>query len=123
LIAPRGGWEKRWRRLPFFLAFESRDLVASDEQLAFQCSRIVVEDIFHALSDQWDSFLDLAVDHISILEDHIYENPADETRAPELWMNSSLWMKVEKLIYTHLDVIKDLAPRLEELTGTKQWFP
>ncbi|PGG95145.1 hypothetical protein AJ79_10227 [Helicocarpus griseus UAMH5409] len=115
LIAARRVWESRWRRLPFFLAFESRDLVATDEQLAFQCSRIILEDIFKALVAEWDSFLDLAMDHVSILEDKIYEQPADETRAPELWMNSNLWLKVEKLMFIHIDVVKEMRPRLVEL--------
>lgn len=117
LITARGEWEKRWRRLPFLLAFESRDLVATDEQLAFQCSRIILEDIFRALALQWEEFLDEAMNHISILEDKIYDQPADEARAPELWLNSSMWLKVERLIYLHLDMVKDLRPRLEELTG------
>ncbi|OAX77982.1 hypothetical protein ACJ72_07713 [Emergomyces africanus] len=115
LIAARRVWESRWRRLPFFLAFESRDLVATDEQLAFQCSRIILEDIFKALVMEWDSFLDLAMDHVSILEDKIYEQPADETRAPELWLNSNIWLKVEKLLFIHIDVVKEMRPRLGEL--------
>ncbi|QSS59042.1 hypothetical protein I7I51_08474 [Histoplasma capsulatum] len=117
LIGARGVWESRWRRLPFFLAFESRDLVATDEQLAFQCSRIILEDIFKALVLEWDAFLDLAMDHVSILEDKIYEEPADETRAPELWLNSSIWLKVEKLLFIHIDIIKEMRPRLRELDG------
>ncbi|KAL1959546.1 hypothetical protein VTO42DRAFT_1581 [Malbranchea cinnamomea] len=116
LITARGEWEKRWRRLPFFLAFESRDFVATDEELAFQCSRIILEDIFRALSKQWYDFLDLAMNHISILEDKLYDQPADEARAPELWYNSSRWLKVERLVYLHLDIVNELRPRLEELT-------
>ncbi|PGH28677.1 hypothetical protein GX50_08580 [[Emmonsia] crescens] len=115
LIAARRVWESRWRRLPFFLAFESRDFVATDEQLAFQCSRIILEDIFKALVMEWDTFLDLAMDHVSILEDKVYEQPADETRAPELWLNSNLWLKVEKLLFIHIDVVKEMRPRLGEL--------
>ena len=122
LITARGEWEQRWRRLPFLLAFESRDLVATDEQLAFQCSRIILEDIFRALSQQWEEFLDEAMNHISILEDKIYDQPADEARAPELWLNSSMWLKVERLVYLHLDMVKDLRPRLEELTGMARCF-
>lgn len=117
LIAARRVWESRWRRLPFFLAFESRDFVATDEQLAFQCSRIILEDIFKALVMEWDTFLDLAMDHVSILEDKVYEQPADETRAPELWLNSNLWLKVEKLLFIHIDVVKEMRPRLGELEG------
>ncbi|PGH10468.1 hypothetical protein AJ80_07511 [Polytolypa hystricis UAMH7299] len=116
LIAARQTWEARWRRLPFFLAFESRDLVANDDQLAFQCSRIILEDIFKAAVVAWDVFLDLAFDHVSILEDKIYEQPANETRAPELWTNSSLWLKVEKLMFVHIDVVKEMKTRLGEMT-------
>lgn len=117
LISARQTWESRWRRLPFFLAFESRDLVATDEQLAFQCSRIILEDIFKGVATAWDKFLDLATDHVSILEDKIYEQPADETRAPELWLNSSLWLKVEKLMFVHIDVVKEMRLRLRDLAG------
>ncbi|KAK2808239.1 hypothetical protein FQN50_004981, partial [Emmonsiellopsis sp. PD_5] len=115
LVAARRMWESRWRRLPFFLAFESRDLVATDDQLALQCSKIILDDIWKAVVNEWDGFLDLAMDHVSILEDKIYEQPADETRAPELWMNSNLWLKVEKLLFVHIDVVKEMRGRLGEL--------
>ncbi|EEP75680.1 predicted protein [Uncinocarpus reesii 1704] len=116
LIPPRQTWEDRWRRLPFFLAFESRDLVATDDDLAYHCTRVIMEDIFKVLSGTWDTLLDLAYDHVSILEDKIYEQPADETRAPELWTNSNLWLKMEKLMFLHLDIIKELKTRLRDLT-------
>ncbi len=49
-------------------------------------------------------------------EDKIYEQPADESRAPELWTNSSVWLKVEKLMFLHVDVMKDMMSSLGELT-------
>ncbi|KAM5431568.1 hypothetical protein McanMca71_004803 [Microsporum canis] len=116
LIPPRQTWEERWRRLPFFLAFESKDLVESDEQLAYHSTRIILDDIFKVLTANWDSFLNLAMDHVSMLEDKIYERPADETRAPLLWTNSSLWLKVEKLLFIHLDIVKEMITRLQDLT-------
>ena len=117
LIAARQQWESRWRRLPFYLAFESRDMMATDDQLSLQCSKIIMEDLFKGIVTVWDGFLDLAMDHVSILEDKIYEQPADETRAPELWTNSSLWLKVEKLMFLHVDIVKEMSVRLKELTG------
>lgn len=117
LIPPRQTWEERWRRLPFFLAFESKDLVESDEQLAYHSTRIILDDIFKVLATNWDSFLNLAMDHVGMLEDKIYERPADETRAPLLWTNSSLWLKVEKLLFIHLDIVKEMITRLQDLTG------
>jgi hypothetical protein len=117
LIAARRAWECRWRRLPFYLAFESRESIANDEQLALQCSKSVLSDIFRAVIMQWDGFLDQAVTHVSILEDKVYDQPADETRAPELWSNSSLWQKVEKLVNVHINVMNEMKSRLHELTG------
>ncbi|EEQ35327.1 conserved hypothetical protein [Microsporum canis CBS 113480] len=68
LIPPRQTWEERWRRLPFFLAFESKDLVESDEQLAYHSTRIILDDIFKVLTANWDSFLNLAMDHVNDVE-------------------------------------------------------
>jgi hypothetical protein len=96
--------------------------VATDEQLAFQCSRIILEDIFKGVGAVWDRFLDLATDHVSILEDKVYEQPADETRAPELWLNSSLWLKVEKLMFVHIDVVKEMRVRLQDLAGKPPFY-
>ncbi len=48
-------------------------------------------------------------------EDKIYENPADESHATELWRNSSLWLKVEKLMFIHIDIIKEMKSHLKEL--------
>lgn len=96
-------------------------MVATDEELAYHCTRIILEDIFKVLSGSWDTLLDLSYDHVSILEDKIYEQPADETRAPELWANSSLWLKMEKLMFLHVDIIKELKVRLRDLTGSICW--
>ncbi|KAL1962734.1 hypothetical protein VTN77DRAFT_9188 [Rasamsonia byssochlamydoides] len=116
LIPARREWECRWRRLPFYLAFESRESVANDEQLAVQCTKSIISDVFKAVIAAWDGFLDQAVTHVSILEDKIYDQPADETRAPELWSNSSLWLKVEKLLNVHIRVMHEMKSRLHELT-------
>jgi hypothetical protein len=47
----------------------------------------------------------------------VYENPADESRAPELWKNSAQWLKIERLIYIHVDVIKEMVTHLHDLAG------
>lgn len=47
----------------------------------------------------------------------VYENPADESRAPELWKNSAQWLKVERLIYIHADIANDMRVRLRDLAG------
>ena len=66
--------------------------------MAIQCMKMVLRDVLKSVVENWESVLDTCYRHLSILEDKIYEQPADESRAPELWLNSSLWMKVEKLM-------------------------
>lgn len=70
VIEARAEWESRWRRLPFYLAYESHD-VSNDDQMAIQCMKIILQDIFKGLVSKWDTFLDVAVNHVSILEDKV----------------------------------------------------
>lgn len=125
LIAARETWESRWRRLPFYLAYESGD-ISSDDLMAVECSKIVVQDIWKAVAQQWEDFLDMCNTHVSILEDKIYEQPADESRAPELWTNSSMWLKIERLVAVHMAIVKEMQKNLSELTmeseGEDNWL-
>lgn len=47
----------------------------------------------------------------------VYDNPADESRAPELWKNSAQWLKVERLIYIHADIVKEMVAHLHDLVS------
>ncbi|KAI9816552.1 MAG: hypothetical protein M1827_001684 [Pycnora praestabilis] len=118
LIAARKDWESRWRRLPFYLTYESQD-VSNDDRLALLCMKMVLQDVFKSVAGTWDSFLEICSTHVSILEDKIYEQPADESRAPELWTNSSRWLKVEKLMSIHVDVGKDMKNYLGDLIDSE----
>lgn len=71
--------------------------------------------MFRALAYNWEQFLVASEQHMSILEDKIYETPADETRAPELWYNSKNWLRTEKLLDNHLGVVNEIAMRLAGL--------
>jgi CorA-like Mg2+ transporter protein len=117
LIPARSEWETHWRRLPFYLAYEARDVVGNDDLLGRQCARMILDDVFRALVARWETLLDTCQTHVSILEDKIYEQPADETRAPELWRNSSLWLQLEKLSTAHMAVVRDMRVRLRELVA------
>ena len=113
LISARQHWESRWRRLPFYLAYESHD-ISNDDTMAVECMKIILADVFKSVVENWESFLDVCNTHVSILEEKIYEQPADESRAPELWTNSSMWLKVERLIAIHLAVVKEMQANLRE---------
>ncbi|KAH9869191.1 hypothetical protein IAQ61_006396 [Plenodomus lingam] len=115
LIGARQELESRWRRLTFYLPREEID---NDDSVAIQCMDFVLKDVFKAIAYNWDKFVAVCETHVSILEDKIYENPADESRAPELWKNSAQWLKVERLIYIHVDVSQETRGYLHELFGS-----
>ena len=114
LISARQKWESRWRRLPFYLAYES-EAASDDNQLALQCMKLILKDVWRANAENWTKFLDIAGTHVGILEDKIYEFPADESRADEIWMNSSNWLKSERTMISHLDTINEVQSNLKEL--------
>ena len=162
IIPARQQWESRWRRLPFYLAYESHD-VSNDDRMALECMKIILQDVWKAIAENWESYLDVSNTHVSILEDKIYEyvcsqsiipflehmlspetylgalhsrnifrgliypskytilmaelqfrQPADESRAPELWANSSMWLKVERLVSIQIAVVKETQTNLRE---------
>ena len=112
LIEPRDDFENRWRRLSFYLR---REDVTNDTRLAAQCTNMILADVFHGLAVVWQEFLNVAADHVTLLEDKIYENPADESRAPELWTNQAAWLKVDKIMYLHQDLVKEMQAHMREL--------
>jgi hypothetical protein len=112
LMGARDTTETRWRRLA---TFPAKEKTPNYDRMALEFMDVILKDIFKTLAYSWESYLNICSTHVSILEDKIYENPADESRAPELWTNSNLWLKVEKLIYIHLDIIKEMRVQMKEL--------
>lgn len=114
LIGARQEIESRWRRLTFYL---SRAEASTDETLTIECMDYILKDIFQALAYNWTSFLAACETHVGILEDKIYDNPADESRDQELWSNSALWLKMERLLWKHRDMVDDMQNYLHELAS------
>jgi Mg2+ and Co2+ transporter CorA len=114
LIGARQEIEQRWRRLTFYLP---REETSTDDRLAIECMDFILRDIFKALSFTWEKYINICETHVSILEDKIYENPADESRAPELWTNSNLWLKVERILYVHTDIVREMRSHLKEVAN------
>lgn len=112
LIGARQELELKWRRLTFYMPRSDTDDAAL---MVPKCMDLILRDVFRALSTNWEKYASLCEIHTGILEDKIYENPADETRAPELWINASLWLKVERLMYLHIDLIKEMRSHLHAL--------
>lgn len=112
LVQPRQDFERRWRRLSFYLKKEE---ALNDARLAAQCTNMILGDVFHGLAVVWDDFLSAATDHVNLLEDKVYDNPADESRAPELWTNQAMWLKVDKVMWIHQDLVKQMQIQLKAL--------
>ena len=113
LIRARGPVESRWRRLPFYIAADQQE-VTTDDELALECMKYITQDLWNSLADSWSEFLDQADHHVAILEEKIYEQPADESRADEIWRNSSNWLKIERLMYTHFGLVRQFNNSLKE---------
>jgi len=120
LIQPRNDFENRWRRLSFYL--EKKEAL-NDALLASQCTNMILGDIFHGLAIVWEEFLHVANDHVSLLEDKIYDNPADESRAPELWTNQAFWLKVDKIMWMHQDLVREVQSHMRGMTEVEEGAP
>ncbi|KAL8713900.1 MAG: hypothetical protein Q9220_002046 [cf. Caloplaca sp. 1 TL-2023] len=116
MITAREKWESRWRRLPFYLAYESHD-VSNDDRMALECMKLILADLWKSVIESWDILIELSNVHVDCLQDRIYEQPADESRAPELWTNASNWLKVERLVTVHTNVVKEMQNNLRELAS------
>jgi hypothetical protein len=112
LVKPRNDMENRWRRLSLHLR---KDDTANDTTFAAQCTNLILTDIFHELREIWDFLLARTADHVAMLEAKIYDNPADESRAPELWTDQAAWLKVEKVMWYQTDVVREMQTLLKEL--------
>jgi Mg2+ and Co2+ transporter CorA len=123
LIQAREEIEVRWRRLMLYLNREDQ----SEEKLAMELMDLVLKDVFTGLRIRWEKTLSKCEAHVNILEDKVYENPADESRAPELWGNSAMWLKLEQLISLHTVTVKDLQQQMREMSECEEfvktdWF-
>lgn len=112
LIGARQEIETRWRRLMQLLP---REDIPNEDMITVELMNIVLKDILKGLQQKWEGLINKCDEHVNILEDKIYEYPADESRAPELWMNSALWLKIEKLISLQISTIGEIQNNMREL--------
>ncbi|KAI5793739.1 hypothetical protein DFH27DRAFT_142453 [Peziza echinospora] len=127
LMSARGAWESKWRRLPFTIT-HSTDVISEDAQICINSMKAILQDVFMSVVAAWEGVLEVSWEHVSILEDGIYERPADESRAPILWANSANWLRYEKLMFYHVDTVTEMKRYLSEMTeldpveGTTLWL-
>lgn len=83
--------------------------------------KTIIRDVFSSVIDAWEKVLEVSWEHVSILEDAIYEQPADESRAPELWKNSAYWNRYEKLMFNHTDSMNEMRRHLAEFADAMEY--
>ena len=113
LISARGHLEAKWRRLSFSVYTTDANLV---------CMKVILQDILKSVVSAWEKVLDVSCEHVSILEDAIYKQPVDESRAPELderrapelWRYSVHWLQYKKLLFYHVDTVNEMRRYLAE---------
>ncbi|KKY23233.1 putativelike mg2+ transporter family protein [Phaeomoniella chlamydospora] len=115
LIPARATAEKSWLRLCKNTTHADRE-VKDDTYFYPKFIRTVLDDIFNHLTRSWETVLDLASEHQTILENKIYDQPADESRARELWANSFQWLRADKLMAQHRNLTKVLKTHADVLT-------
>ena len=120
LISARGHLEEKWYRLP------SQLQTAEDTHVYLGCMRVILQDILKSVVSAWGEVLDISWEHVSILEEAIYREPADESRAPELCRNSAYWLQYEKLMSYHVDTVDEMrkyfAELPDEVRGKGMWL-
>ena len=116
LIPARRGLEDRWRRVLFHLGTETSSPIQNSE-LGFECMKAITDDYFkRGLKLAWKSLLERSYEHVSILQNKIFEEPADESRAPELWTNSAMWLVLDKTLARQKTATEDMQAYLSKLT-------
>jgi hypothetical protein len=93
----------------------TKEDLPNEDALTLECMDLAINYVLSGLVSSWDKLLGKCDDHVSILEEKIYEDPADESMAPELWRNSSLWLKVEKLLSVQVANVVTLQEYLKEI--------
>lgn len=114
LIPARGHLEAKWRRIPFSMSTPIPAEADTEGFINLHCMKMILRDVFKAVVNTWEKVLEVSWEHVSILEDAIYEQPADESRAPDLWRNSAHWNRYEKLMFLHVDTMNDMRRYLGE---------
>lgn len=93
--------KRSWQQLP-----DEFDLVDSTRgnSIAFA----TVQMIFNAIAEKWSSYILSMHNYIVSLEEVIYEQPANDERAPELWNISKQLLQAERLIKLHILLLENV---------------
>ena len=73
--------------------------------------------IFDTIAGKWSAYVLSMHNHIAALEEIIYDQPADDRRAPALWSISKQLLQAERLMKFHVLLLENVQRDLTDLTG------
>ena len=77
----------------------------------------VIQLIFDSIAGKWSAYVLSMNNHIAALEEIIYDQPADDSRAPVLWSISKQLLQAERLMKFHVLLMENVQRDLTNLTG------
>ena len=78
----------------------------------------VIQLIFDTIAGKWSAYVLSMHNHIAALEEIIYDQPADDSRAPALWSISKQLLQAERLMKFHVLLMENVQRDLKNLTGS-----
>ena len=103
--------KRQWARISKSAAVRigSSGLVINDnglEDFEQSIKDIVLEELFRCLAKAWEEFLAIAKQHVELAEARFYTDPADDSRAPQVWADQAAWAQVSKLMHNHSELVR-----------------
>ena len=77
----------------------------------------IIQLIFDTITGKWSAYVLSMHNHIATLEEIIYDQPADDRRAPALWGISKQLLQAERLMKSHVLLLENVQRDLTDLTG------
>ena len=75
--------------------------------------------IFDTIADKWGDYILFMHNYVVALEEIIYDQPADDGRAPTLWSISKQLLQAERLMKFHVLLLENVQEDLIDLTENR----
>ncbi|KAL8909127.1 MAG: hypothetical protein Q9171_005194 [Xanthocarpia ochracea] len=77
-------------------------------QSPYRLALSVVELAFESVAARWSHYILSMHNYLASLEEHVYENPADDTRTGALWSVSKQLLQAERLLRFHILLLENI---------------
>ena len=105
LISGRGAWQHLYD-----------DLEVEDTPIV----SAIIQLLFDTIAGKWSAYVLSMHNHIAALEEIIYDQPADDRRAPVLWSISKQLLQAERLMKFHMLLLENVQRDLTDLIGNSK---